>query len=105
MSGGDQIEKVRSGSELNAASHYDELRMDRVWPEIRAERWRQECKIRTGKIPWDCADPDVSDDAKLAVLAEEFGEVARALLESGGNLRDELIQTAAVAVAWAESLV
>jgi NTP pyrophosphatase (non-canonical NTP hydrolase) len=77
--------------------------MNGVIQEIRAERWRQECKIQTGNIPWDCANPTVSDDAKLAVLAEEFGEVARALLE-GDGLREELIQTAAVALAWAESL-
>lgn len=84
-------------------SHYAADRMDSVCSEIKAERWRQECKVQTGKIPWDCADPSVDDDRKLAVLGEEFGEVARALIE-GDGLRAELIQVAAVALAWAESL-
>ena len=85
-------------------SYYSEPCMDETLAEVRRERWRQECAIRTGKIPWDCANPLVSDDAKLAVLGEEFGEVARALLEDRGTLRGELIQVAAVAVAWAEAL-
>lgn len=83
--------------------HYDMPRMEAVCLEIQDERWRQECKVQTGKIPWDCADPSVEDDRKLAVLGEEFGEVAKALIE-GDGLRDELIQVAAVALAWAESL-
>jgi NTP pyrophosphatase (non-canonical NTP hydrolase) len=43
---------------------------------------------------------------KLAVLMEEVGEVARALIEKEpvDDLRAELIQVAAVAHAWAESL-
>lgn len=84
-------------------SHYQPRLMESVCSEIKDERWRQECKVQTGKIPWDCADPSVDDDRKLAVLGEEFGEVARALIE-GDGLRDELIQAAAVALAWAESL-
>jgi len=42
---------------------------------------------------------------KLAVLAEEFGEIARAVCERDWeNMKEEIIQTAAVLVAWAESL-
>ena len=88
---------------MSARSHYNERRMTQVGKEVASERWRQECAVQTAKIPWDCADPCVSDDAKLAVLGEEFGEVARALIE-GDGLRRELIHVAAVAVAWAESL-
>jgi NTP pyrophosphatase (non-canonical NTP hydrolase) len=51
------------------------------------------------------------DEQKLAVLVEEVGEVARELCESraesrspDSNLKTELIQLAAVAVAWSESL-
>lgn len=46
------------------------------------------------------------DGVKLAVLTEEVGEVARALLdrESPERLRAELVQVAAVATAWAETL-
>ena len=41
---------------------------------------------------------------KLAILAEEFGEVANALLEEDyENMKVELVQVAAVCVAWLES--
>ena len=48
----------------------------------------------------------LSDEAKLVVLVEEVGEIARALhdREEAPRLRAELIQTAAVCVAWAETL-
>jgi NTP pyrophosphatase (non-canonical NTP hydrolase) len=43
-----------------------------------------------------------------AILGEEVGEVHRALLkqdgERSGDLRHELVQVAAVAVAWVEAL-
>ena len=42
---------------------------------------------------------------KVAVLTEEVGEVARAALEHDTDgLRLELVQVAAVAVAWLEAL-
>lgn len=42
---------------------------------------------------------------KLAILGEEFGEVANALLERDDqNVPVELVQVAAVCVAWLESL-
>jgi hypothetical protein len=106
-----------------------------IWPdgvggdvlqEIHRERFRQEDLQPKGKFPWTCAAPSVSDEAKLAVLAEEFGEVARevteqlidrgrrvrdedeiearALAASRRKIREELIRVAAVAAAWAESL-
>ena len=90
----------------------------RILVDVRAERERQEA-IGTAKreagIAWhSCADPDMSggDDKRAAVLGEEFGEVCRAVLESGYGtdgagdqaLRDELVQVAAVAVAWAEAI-
>lgn len=41
-----------------------------------------------------------------AILAEEAGEVAHAVLEKDDeNLKEELIQVAAVAVAWLESIL
>lgn len=41
---------------------------------------------------------------KLAILAEEFGEIANAiLLHDADNMRTELVQVAAVCVAWLES--
>jgi hypothetical protein len=73
---------------------------------VAVERQRQDELVADGSIPIDCTDPDVSDATKLLILAEEFGEVARAINdhEHIAILREELIQTAAVAVAWAESL-
>lgn len=38
------------------------------------------------------------------ILDEELGEVARAVLEDDGNLRSELVDAAAVLVAWIECL-
>lgn len=53
----------------------------------------------------DCSGEGISPELKMVVLAEEVGEVARAVFERDGqNLRDELVQVAAVAVAWLESL-
>lgn len=53
----------------------------------------------------DCSSPDVAEPVKLAVLTEELGEVARAMLDGDrDDLRRELVQVAAVAVAWLEGL-
>lgn len=52
---------------------------------------------------WSRTDGTWSSDIKfkLAVLAEEFGEVARAVNELDmSNLEEELIQVAAVALSW-----
>ena len=52
-----------------------------------------------------CASDEVPEPIKAAVLLEEVGEVARALLEGDREgLATELIQVAAVAVAWREAL-
>lgn len=78
---------------------------DKMLALVRWERVRQNEMIASGKIPWDCADPKIMPTIKLIVLGEEFGECCRANLEKKfRNLRQELIQTAAVAVAIAESL-
>lgn len=53
----------------------------------------------------DCASPDVDMMVKVAVLTEEVGEVARAVLDKDpANLRDELVQVAAVAIAILEGI-
>jgi len=87
-----------------------------IFEDIDAERRRQESigiRKRAEGIDWrSCADPGMNggDMTRTAVLAEEFGEVANAALEVGygsgslAHLREELIQTAAVAVAWVEYL-
>lgn len=83
--------------------------------DVKGERQRQEDLRASGKFSATCAtareDGGMNDFQCLAVLGEEFGEVARAVCESiEGNienradLREELIQVAAVAVAWVERL-
>lgn len=50
---------------------------------------------------------DRVDERYTAVLGEEFGEVCKAQLENGelsDELREELVQVAAVAVAWMEQI-
>jgi len=99
----------------------------RVLADVHAERIRQEQigeSKRASGIDWrSCADPAMAggDDKRAAVLGEEFGEVCRAVLEAGyampmpaalvgiltegdEHLREELVQVAAVAVAWAEAI-
>lgn len=102
--------------------------------DIQKERERQEILLIQGKFPWSCANLEVGDRAKLSVLAEEFGEAAKEAAQIGeirdqytivyGKdcpagfppdvqnsinakkklLREELIQIAAVCVAWCEAL-
>jgi NTP pyrophosphatase (non-canonical NTP hydrolase) len=79
--------------------------------EIAAERDRQNELFRTGKIQFSCSSETVDLLRKLRVLVEEVGEVAEAVdrverrvANSRQHLISELIQVAAVAVAWLESL-
>lgn len=68
---------------------------------VRAERFHQ--NVKWGRIPGSWTIPT---GGKLAVLGEEVGEVSRALLEREPmkDLKKELTQVAAVAVAWIEAL-
>jgi NTP pyrophosphatase (non-canonical NTP hydrolase) len=77
-----------------------------VLSDVGVERARQDYLIEQGLIPWNCAGQGASPSMKLAVLTEEHLEVVKEVLEGGPDeaLRTELIQLAAVAVAWAESL-
>lgn len=76
--------------------------MWRVLAEVKDERVRQDAKWERRPGEWPAPDPD---SAALAVLVEEVGEVARALLsETPDRVREELVQVAAVAVAWIEAL-
>jgi hypothetical protein len=80
---------------------------ERVFALIDAERGRQAAKW-AGPHFWgvgDCSSGDVDITVKMAVLTEECGEVARAVLDAKpDDLRTELIQVAAVATAWLEGL-
>lgn len=93
---------------------------DRPYSQVRAERTRQELLRAAGKFLYTCASPDFaafSHFGRVAVLGEEYGEVCRAALDvekvaegrhdtnaARIKLRTELIQVAAVAVAYIEGL-
>ena len=80
---------------------------DAVFAAVTDERERQE-KLWAGRHEHgtgSCASPDVPLAVKIVVLTEEVGEVARAFLDGKtGDLRTELIQAAAVAVAILEGM-
>lgn len=64
---------------------------------VMTERQRQDQK-------WG-ANRDLDDGTWLKILVEEVGEVAKAMLEKDlTNLREELVQVAAVAVAAIENI-
>lgn len=98
--------------------HDDTLdRHIRVIDNVYLERIRQEKLKLQGKFYWTCADlynnnKPITTAEKLSVLAEEFGEVARLVTETvidsnrynPKELMKELIQVAAVAVAWCEAI-
>lgn len=89
--------------------------------DIVDERGRQEDigdRKREEGIDWrSCADPAMEggDGTRFLVLGEEVGEVANAVLEAGyspnadpnardDQLRAELVQVAAVSLAWIEAI-
>src|SRR5262245_42449470 len=108
------------------------MNTDEVLLEVSEERMRQETLKEQGKFLFSCADKGLSEAEKLAVLQEELGEVAKEVVElviemsklmkfrmtpearSEGiesavkayrnKARKELVQVAAVAVAWVEAL-
>ena len=90
-----------------------------VMARVAKERIRQQELFLAGKFTFTCASKTADDNRKLRVLAEEVGEVAEAIdkleaAESRGGgaasalrreeLHTELVQVAAVAVAWLESM-
>jgi hypothetical protein len=91
-------------------------RMMAVFARIADERLRQQRLLAEGRFNYSAAQPCTCNFRKYVILGEEIGEVAQALdrLENGhtaavrnagrAELREELIQVAAVAVAWLESM-
>jgi NTP pyrophosphatase (non-canonical NTP hydrolase) len=78
---------------------------------VASERGRQLFLKSEGKFAYTCSDPEMSHFEALTVLAEEVGEAAHEVNEGiGGRYIDkrrllkELIQVAAVAVAWSEKV-
>jgi hypothetical protein len=83
----------------------------KVVARVLNERIRQEELCQSGKFAFTCVDEGISHFERLSVLAEEFGEAAHEVNESIGGrkldlekLRSELVQVAAVTVAWLEYL-
>ena len=76
-----------------------------IYRMIDDERARQKIKW-AGPHAWgigDCSSSFVDDIVKSAVLSEECGEVSRAVLDKDNDhLTKELVQVAAVCVAWLE---
>lgn len=83
-----------------------------VLESVKRERERQEELKRKGKFAFTCADFEMNNYERFTVLGEEFGEVGHELNEAVGpgrvlaskKLRAELVQVAAVCVAWCEAL-
>lgn len=79
--------------------------------DVKNETNRQVQLKAEGRFKFTPKDTEVPDTVKLGMLAEEFGEVARCVLAnmdivqepaSVEQLRKELVQVAAIAVAWLE---
>lgn len=91
-------------------------RIHGIYADILTEREHQEALKIAGKFRYTCADVEMVDTSRACVLTEETGEVCRAVLSIFGltkdtpekasyfHLRRELVQVAAVAVAWIEGL-
>lgn len=83
-----------------------------IFEAIDDERARQERLKAEGKFVYSCADAEMTDLERLAVLMEEVGEVSREVVETIGHplwrlgndynerLRAEIVQVAAVCCAW-----
>lgn len=83
------------------------MNRDDIFAAVAAERDRQHhLWDRAHEHGWgDCSSPHVNIMTKVAVLGEEFGEVARAALECDmRGMETELVQLIAVAVAILEGI-
>lgn len=107
----------RSAGSVSRHSTHATPRTREILRLIALERARQKSLYIGGQFHFECCDPAIAGALKLPVLTEEFGEVGKALYEldfelgslqapyGRAHLREELIQLAAVATAWAESLI
>jgi len=95
----------------------EEVPFDPTWNAVAAvmnERARQDRLKAEGRFEFTCADDGMPLLGALAALGEEYGEVCtealasqRLVTDGEGTpqaLRKELVQVAAVAVAWVEKL-
>src|ERR1700679_1900544 len=84
-----------------------ELMARRTQNSVRVELLRQLELKCSGKFEHIAYDEECPDITRLAMLREEVGEVARAVQRAKHEkvtLKEELIQIAAIAVAWASRL-
>jgi NTP pyrophosphatase (non-canonical NTP hydrolase) len=79
---------------------------------IVAERERQDYLKSQDRFKYTCADWELSNAERLAVLVEEVGEVAREVLgeadlttDGKDKLKTELVECAAIITAWLERYV
>ncbi len=89
------------------------MKLQDIMAAIVSERSRQEYLKRSGEHKYSCADHNMSDASKQCVLSEECGEVARVINDATvempedeyhRQLKAELVQCAAVCVAWLECI-
>ena len=110
-----EVVEVRGGCELASVRVWDGLlglgrtvltpARVAILEDVNAERERQEHLYATGTLPMIASRPECPNELRLAALIEEVGEVGRAILDGEPDeLREELVQVAAVAVAWLEAL-
>jgi hypothetical protein len=94
-------------SETTSEEEGERVNRNSIYQDIDDERDRQSQKW-SGPHEWgigDCSSTAVADTVKATVLSEECGEVSRAVLDHDPDqLRTELVQVAAVAVAWLEGM-
>jgi hypothetical protein len=81
------------------------IKVSKILLAIEAERQNQILKWGTAQRRVEDPGPVSTPEWKAAVLTEEIGEVAKAVVEMDrAGLKKELIHVAAVAVAWLEAL-
>lgn len=74
----------------------DILRQRSILMDVLEERVNQDTKWGSNR--------NLDDKTWLTILIEEVGETAMAMLDHDGTTREELIQVAAVALAWLECI-
>lgn len=98
-------------TERDQVPHIPPLILESIWrasAEVRREVYRQDDLARSGKFGGTHVMPGGTDLQRLAVLAEEFGEVSievcKGIRPKGHTrregLRKELVQVSAVCLAW-----
>lgn len=76
-----------------------------IYLAIEEERNRQNELCASGKFDMTLDNPAMLEDQAVTILLEELGEVARAVNDMNReNLREELVQVAALCTAWLEKL-